>query len=46
MAIRVARKKARKVIQIAIVLNFLYQNYPMNPWDYSLTYLSSQKKQQ
>jgi hypothetical protein len=31
MAIGVAKKEAKKVIQIAIVLNLLQQSCPMNP---------------
>ncbi len=43
MAIGVARKKAKKIIQIAIVLNLLQQNCPMDPWNHFLTSLSSKK---
>ncbi len=43
MAIGVAKKEAKKVIQIAIVLNLLQQSCPMNPWNHSLTSLSFKK---
>jgi hypothetical protein len=39
----VAKKEAKKVIQIAIVLNLLQQSCPMNPWNHSLTSLSFKK---